>query len=378
MAAGLVGEKPEMLTVVFRVDASLEIGTGHVMRCLTLADALRQKGALCHFICREHPGNLISEIRQRDYPVYVLPARAANSHPVSSGSLENEHWLQVSWAEDAAQSYDAMRAQRLHADWLIVDHYAIDSRWQTAMKDVFNKLFVIDDLADRGHVADLLLDQNLGRTDTDYDGRIPDGCVRLIGPEYALLRPEFTQWREYSLNRREHPELRNILVSMGGIDKDNTTSLALEALRTVMLPRHAHIRVIMGSAAPWLEVVRKFASDMPVKTTVYVKVENMAQMMADSDFAIGGAGTTTWERCVLGLPSMLFVLAQNQRELACAVQHAGAAVIGEFDRSSARLIAMMADAMRSASLVRASRLARGITDGRGAHRVVATMMGKSL
>ncbi len=289
------------MKVVFRTDASLQIGIGHVMRCLTLADALRASGAECSFICREHPGNLLEQIRQRGYAVLGLPASSADPIPRDlEEAAESNHssWLGSDWATDAAQT--RVGAGETAIDWLIVDHYAIDARWEQALRPICRKLMVIDDLADRPHDCDLLLDQNLGRDVSDYRKLVPDDCTVLVGPRYALLRPEFAALRDYSMRRRAIPQLKHLLITMGGVDQADATGLALEALKDCQLPGGSHITVVMGPHAPWLERVQLLAAQMPLSTDVKVNVHNMAQLMADSDLAIGAAGSTSWERCCLG------------------------------------------------------------------------------
>jgi UDP-4-amino-4,6-dideoxy-N-acetyl-beta-L-altrosamine N-acetyltransferase len=182
---------------------------------------------------------------------------------------------------------------------------------------------VIDDLADRPHDCDLLLDQNLGRKSSDYSGLVPQSCQTLIGPQYALLRPEFAELRPYSLARRMFPQLRRLLIAMGGVDKDNATGKVLEALKGCSLPEEFCIKVVMGPYAPWLRQVRDQASQLPWNTEVLVNVRGMAGLMADSDLAIGAAGTTAWERCCLGLPTLTLVLAENQRGVATSLESSG-------------------------------------------------------
>lgn len=199
------------MNVVFRVDASLLIGSGHVMRCLSLADALRDRGGECHFICRDHPGHLNDLIARRGYSVHSL---AAAEGGVAVSGLVHGAWLGVGQEQDASEA--ALILNELKPDWLVIDHYALDIRWEQQLVRYCKKLMVIDDLADRVHACDLLLDQNLGRAREDYVALLPASGKALIGPEYALLRPEFAALRDYSLQRRRQPRLENILISMGG------------------------------------------------------------------------------------------------------------------------------------------------------------------
>ena len=316
------------MKIAFRTDASLQIGSGHVMRCLTLADSLIAIGASCRFICREHSGHLLELIRQRGHEAIGLPAT------ISSGStaavmadetkLAHAAWLGTDWRNDAAETLNALQGEL--TDWLVVDHYALDARWEHVLRPACRKLMVIDDLADRDHDCDLLLDQNLGRQRQDYASLVPSQCRVLTGPQYALLRPEFATLREYSLKRRANSQVKQLLITMGGVDLANVTGQVLEALKSCPLPADCQITVVMGVTAPWLAQVRELAELMLWPTEVLVNISDMAQRMADSDLAIGAAGSTAWERCCLGLPTLMVVLAENQVEGAKALAQHNAAL----------------------------------------------------
>jgi len=312
------------VNVVFRTDASLAIGSGHVMRSLTLAEALRGKGATCRFVCRNHAGNLVDLIRQRGFEAVLLPV--ANTSHLVIQSDTRLGWLGADWETDAAQTVACISESVI--DWLIVDHYAIDARWEKRLRSVCCHLMVIDDLADRPHDCDLLLDQNLGRSTADYAGWVPTACTVLAGPKYALLRPEFANLRNHSLTRRATPQLKRLLISMGGVDKDDASGKVLRALKeTRALAADCRITVVMGGHAPWIDSVCEEAARMPWTTDVMVSVQDMASLMADSDLAIGAAGISAWERCCLGLPSLILVLADNQLPGARALDSAGAALL---------------------------------------------------
>lgn len=359
------------MRVAFRTDASLQIGTGHVMRCLTLAEALRDRGATCRFVCREHPGNLLEIIGQRGFAALPLSTTMVGEGQENASNASPTHaaWLGAGWKTDAKQTLGALGD--VHDDWLIVDHYALDARWERALRGKCRRVMAIDDLADREHDCEVLLDQNLGRQPTDYASHVSTDCQLLIGPKFALLRPEFAALRDYSLGRRNNPELRHILISMGGVDKDNATGRVLEALKLSVLPADCRISVVMGATAPWLEAVRCLARQLPWPTEVLVGVSNMAKLMADSDLAIGAAGSTSWERCCLGLPTIILVLADNQRMVAQELERAGAAHavqdIGEIMVTMPRLLhAHLASPQQSATM---SRIAAEIVDGLGAANI---------
>lgn len=316
------------MKVVFRADASLQMGTGHVMRCLTLADALMAQGAECQFICREHPGNLIEHIKHKGYRVHVLapglPVGAsvlAIHATAAEPQLAHAAWLGATQQQDADACTHILRD--LQPDWLIVDHYALDARWEETLQPYYFKLMVIDDLADRRHECELLLDQTFARNAADYRPWVPATCTVLCGSQYALLRPEFAALRPRSLQRRAKPQLQQLLITMGGVDKDNATGAVLTALQFCELPADCRIIVVVGATAPWLAKVRQQAEQLPWATEVRVNVSDMAQLMADSDLAIGAAGATSWERCCLGLPTIMVVLAENQQQVARGLEQAG-------------------------------------------------------
>jgi UDP-2,4-diacetamido-2,4,6-trideoxy-beta-L-altropyranose hydrolase len=361
------------MRIAFRLDASLEIGTGHVMRCLTLAHGLGKQGAHCLFICREHRGNLLETIRQKGIEAYGLPLPHDSEGKIKAASSSPHiSWLGTDWATDAQQTLTLLKDNPV--DWLITDHYALDARWERTMRPAYQRLMVIDDLADRPHDCDLLMDQNLGRHSIDYADLVPPGCQLLIGPQYALLRPEFAALRSYSLNRRATPQLKRLLVSMGGVDKDNATGLVLEALKLSSLPRDCHITVVMGHTAPWLENVKVLAASMLWPTEVLVNISNMAELMAASDLAIGAAGTTALERCCLGLPTLVLVLADNQLNGARALASSGCMCLLEDSENTLFILPRQMELLQDCdTLLSMQHACREITDGAGLMRIVTTL-----
>jgi UDP-2,4-diacetamido-2,4,6-trideoxy-beta-L-altropyranose hydrolase len=368
------------MKIAFRVDASLQMGSGHVMRCLTLADALAAQGAQCYFISRKLVGNLLALIRQRGYAVDALPVPTGPTAVATPDDDKNDSchrytyagWLGVSWVNDAEQTRTIL--EKLQPDWLVVDHYALDQQWETALRPYCKKLMVIDDLADRVHQCDLLLDQNLGRRPQDYVSLVPAQCQVLTGPRYALLRPEFAALRTYSLQRRQLPALKQLLITMGCVDQPNATGQVLQALKNCNLPADCRITVVMGLQAPWLEQVRKLAQDMPWPTDVLVNISDMAQRMADSDLAIGAAGSTSWERCCLGLPTLMVVLADNQLPGAKALQTAGAArLIGDVSDIDSQLMNAVQFLAYERELINMSRCASDLTDGHGTEKTIQAL-----
>lgn len=355
------------MNVVFRVDASLEMGSGHVMRCLTLAKALREHGHHCLFIGREHPGNLNGLVRDQGFEVYGLPPGNERDD-----DLFHSHWLGASQIEDQQQCRQVI--SELRPDWLVVDHYALDERWESAVVPVGCRALVIDDLADRHHQCDLLLDQNLGRCADQYLPWVPVNCCVLAGPAYALLRSEFAELRPASLLRRATALPREILLTLGGVDLDNYTGAILEALKRCDLPDDIRFTVVMGATAPNLDSVRSIAKGCPWPVEVLSGIKDMASRMADADLAIGAGGGTSWERCCLGLPTLLVVLAENQRPAGNALQATGAVqLIDVTAELSSQLNEAFKRLLSASALTPMVRASSQIADGHGVSRVISLM-----
>jgi UDP-2,4-diacetamido-2,4,6-trideoxy-beta-L-altropyranose hydrolase len=365
------------LNIVFRVDSSLEIGTGHVMRCLTLAERLRLKGAECHFVCRDHEGAILERIVSQGFELSVLPTSVPGSQVVGEYGLPaHASWLRCDWRLDGEQTRDATVGKAVN--WLVVDHYAIDAGWERLLNSSCEKVMVIDDLADRCHDCDFLLDQNSGLRGSDYDGLVPARCRRLFGPEYALLRPEFAAGRQQGFDRSAVTTVNHLMINLGGVDQHNITTTILDSLRTCPLPRACRITVVMGATAPWLSNVRAAAEQMPWRTEVRSDVADMAVLMLESDLAIGAAGSTSWERCCLGLPSLIVILAENQRVIAETLVSSGAAYMLDLaeDRPMSEQLAEVFDKVNRNSdeleLMRDHALQ--LTDGHGVDLVVNQML----
>ncbi|MEW5919764.1 MAG: UDP-2,4-diacetamido-2,4,6-trideoxy-beta-L-altropyranose hydrolase [Bacillota bacterium] len=282
------------------------------MRCLTLAEELRQNGAVVFFICRELPGHLCSHLEDKHFSVLRLYTYDVRESHAS--------WLGVSWQQDAEEVSQILRQEFLkkkrRIDWLVVDHYALDRRWEEKMRPFVDKIMVIDDLADRSHDCDLLLDQNLYENmESRYDGLVPENCRKLLGPQYALLRPEFIKARA-NLRKRDGT-VKCILVFLGGADPTNETAKALEAIQLLERPDIA-VDVVVGLSNPHREQIKEICSTMP-NTSYHCQVDNVAELMAQADLAIGAGGIATWERCCLGLPSITMITAENQERITSAV-----------------------------------------------------------
>lgn len=358
------------MKAVFRVDSSTEMGTGHLMRCLTLADALQERGVRSEYVCRELPGSLIELVVSKGFEVHSLP-QPQDSREVHYASL-HASWLGVSWEEDAKQTAAILAGT--NPCWLIVDHYALDAKWESAVSAYAERLMVIDDLADRDHYCDFLLDQNLGRKAADYSDKLPKQCRAMVGPRYVLLREEFSRLRKKSLNRRQG-QLERVLVTLGGADKDNVTSEVIAALEASSLKDDAVIDVVVGGASPHCQTIIEQASQSRLNVKVGVNVSDMAQRMADADVAIGAVGGTTWERFCMGLPALLVCLADNQSLFLEPLVSTGAARLSCLEHLKVDIAKFINDIQGSpAMLTEMSKRASLLVDGEGAGRVVDTML----
>lgn len=308
------------MRVAFRTDASSQIGTGHVMRCLTLADALREEGVECQFVCRAHEGHLMDHIRARDYRVCALSKPSENAS-LTSG-LAHASWLGVAWQADAAQTRQALDSAAL--DWLILDHYALDHRWESALRSSCRRMMVIDDLADRQHDCDLLLDQNYGSSAERYRGLISEDCAQFHGPDYALLKQVYAN-RRTQMPARDGQVRRVLIYFGGGSDAVNLTRLAVQAFQAPELV-HIELDIVVSAIYAHQSSLEELIAQRG-NATIHRQLPDLADLMAKADLAIGAGGATTWERCCMGLPSVLVVCAHNQKEIGEAIGKLEAGVV---------------------------------------------------
>ena len=295
------------MKILIRTDASVGIGSGHLMRCLTLADQLRGKGAEVAFVCRDLPGGMFDLLNVNGYRFTKLPVLGASKPTQKS---------------DAAETIEAV--ERLlpdGADWLVVDHYELGAEWESLLRPYASRIMVIDDLANRSHDCDLILDQNYYRDlGQRYQGLVPEQCVALLGPAYVLLRPEFANARQRL--RERDGSVRRILIFFGGSDPANQTQKAIEALR-LLERRDFEADVVVGTANPNRNAIQTLCAGMP-NTVFHCQVSNMAELILNADLGIGAGGAAMWERCCLGLPTITVVFAANQERTTEDVAEIGA------------------------------------------------------
>jgi UDP-2,4-diacetamido-2,4,6-trideoxy-beta-L-altropyranose hydrolase len=336
---------------VFRVDGGREVGGGHVARCRALATWLRRRG------CRVR---------------FAMTADALASLPSAGCADVESGMITLAPSMTAADEIAMMQAaQPEGCALLLVDHYGRDAAFESACRPWARAVAVIDDLPTRDHACDVLLDQTWGREAAAYNGRVPDPAICLCGSAYALLRDEFRAGRDTV--RRTGPA-RRVFVSMGATDPDDATSVVLAGIAACDAAFETD--VVLGAAAPHAEAVRARAATMGGAVRVHFGADDVAALMARADIAIGAAGVTSWERCCLGLPTIMAQLFANQRDVAANLAAAGAVRCIPQDEFGPAAIAAALDDLAADDGARRemSRRARLVADGLGARRAALVLM----
>lgn len=347
------------MNIVFRVDASSAIGTGQVMRCFTLAkalqaQALQKEGCTVSFICTKTIGNMGDWLKQH-FPLYTLPA--CNS-----------------WEEDNRQSCEILSQIPGKIEWLILDHYGLDYRWETHIQQKVLKIMVIDDLADRIHNCHILLDQNLHEGwKTRYEDKVPKSCLQLLGTAYVLLNPIYPQFKT-SIQERTG-EIRRLLIGYGGSDPTHETEKVLSVIKGLKR-RDFFIDVVVGKMNMRLAEISKFMMNIP-RLQLHVHPDHVAHLMAVADMAFGAGGIMTWERCYMGLPSLVTVVVDNQRSMTEYMHHQKAIHnMGWHEQVKSESIETSLNYYldHPNSVLEMSRVAQEIVDGKGVERVVKCLL----
>lgn len=345
------------MNVLFRADASVEMGTGHVVRCLTLAKQWAQQGAHVTFACRRLPGDMTRWIEEQGFGLLAW----TNENPAALPPVLSEYLQQES------------------PDWLVVDHYQLDAQWECSVRDRVGKILVIDDLANRNHHCDVLLDQNyFAHPEDRYQGLLPPTARCLLGPAYALLRPEFEAIRLdlQASGKRQRPALKRIQVCFGGSDPTGETQKALDALSSLQLA-DCEVDVIVGASNPAKASIQARCQHQR-GWHFHCQTPHIARLMAEADLAIGAGGTTTWERLCLGLPAIVIAVADNQRQISQEVAEAGAQIyLGTSGTVTAEQIAqsVLLFARNPALLKPYAEQGMRLVDGCGSNRLLTTLQG---
>ena len=337
---------PSQNTVVFRADASAQIGGGHVVRCLALAHVLHARGWHCAFVGIKDVVQTVPQILSA--PVIFIE--------LADPQDDTPEQLCKHWPEGIS--------------CLVVDHYGRDHSYESAWRPWANVILAIDDLANRQHDCDLLLDQTYGRQTEDYSSLVPQHCQLLLGADYALLREPFARLRARSLQRRRvTSQIQRVLISFGAADTGDITTIALASILAGDVS--VAVDVVVGAQGENLDKFRQIALSHPGRVTIHraIDAEQMAELMCDADLAVGACGTSSWERCVLGVPTLGIVTADNQRMVAQRLAQCGAMVLlNDFNAEFAALLTHEYGQLRNypARLVEMSRSAAQICFGNGA------------
>ena len=355
-----------MIKAAFRVDAGLSIGAGHLMRCIALADELKKNGAFITFICQPCISDLEKLITNRGYGLIKIETNSFHDN-----SAIDSHWL-----KDAQETKKALSILG-GVDWLVVDHYGIDAKWEKFIRPMVNSILVIDDLANRTHDCELLLDQNLHIDgSTRYKNYVSKDVRQLIGPGFALLRQEFIDVR--SVQTYRDGVVRRLLIFFGGVDLENLTSHLLADISSCFNTQDLIIDVVLGAACPHVESVALQCEKLS-NVIFHYQTNNIAQLMATADLAIGGAGTAVWERCAIGVPSIIVPIADNQLPGLRAIGESGCAFVAteslvDVTARVSAIIAALKFAMLSPTTLRHQSIeAANLVDANGCSRVVREM-----
>lgn len=352
--------------IAIRVDASLQFGAGHAIRCLTLADELRARGADVLFVSAAILDSVAQRIEQAGHRLILIAQSDAGVE--ETGRDWDKSCMPPEQQQVDATSFLEALGARL-PDWVIADHYRLGEPWETSICPFVQRILVIDDLANRTHLCQILLDQNLGHDDTAYQMLVPPRCSLLVGTRYALLRPAFAKLREEALSRRRGLERPSrLLVAFGLTDLGGISSMFVD--RALAAGVDCRMDVVVGSEAQSRLELAELTAERP-NLHLHVDSREMEHLIASADLAVGAAGVSSLERCCLGLPTVVLALAENQRLVARNLDRAGAAFYVESLEEAVSAAANLIE--DPATLRRMSEAASLLVDGRGAERVSAAM-----
>jgi UDP-2,4-diacetamido-2,4,6-trideoxy-beta-L-altropyranose hydrolase len=356
------------MNILIRCDASISIGSGHVMRCLTIARALREIGHHCVFLTKSHRGNLISSLRHEKFDVFTI------THNTTQEYVDEAQWLGGTQEEDATESHRICQLNHFVPDLLIIDHYALDKMWEQQMRQSFprTRLIVFDDLANRKHDCDILIDSSPGRLPQHYTGLITEKCLCLTGPLYALMQQKFNTLREQAMLRRKqciHP--KRILITMGGVDIDNIAGKVLIYIEKILLDVPEVITLVVGKNYPHLEKLKTYSAVHNLPVNIKVNVNNMAELMLEHDIAIGALGVTFLERCALGLPGINIAIAANQQPLVERLQNQGFLMFKDTSFSASAFSSAWSFLL--SNYQHSVEIAFALGDGKGMERVITLL-----
>ncbi|MDC1418102.1 UDP-2,4-diacetamido-2,4,6-trideoxy-beta-L-altropyranose hydrolase [Candidatus Thioglobus sp.] len=354
------------MRIIIRATASKKMGSGHIMRCITLAEELSKKNDnIIEFVTQKYPENLDDLIKKKGFIVHSIDASISrNEEGIVSEIFEQE--------KDAYDTINAIKSQKI--DWVIIDHYSIDYNWQEKLRPYTKKIMAIDDLANRKHNCDILLDQNYSSNEMRYENFVKSDTVKLLGPRFALLRKEFYELRKK--RKKIISKVKRVFIFFGGSDSDNLTSKSIKIFSKPDLS-YLDLDVVIGSINPHKkEVSALVAAHSNAK--LHIQVDNIAELMSDADIALCAGGSSTWERMSVGLPSIVVTIADNQDKLSNDLDKDG--YINWLGRINKVNFMMIEDALRHVilnpqQLELQSQKCKSLVDSLGSKRVSNLLLG---
>lgn len=341
-----------MATFVFRADANVQIGGGHVLRSLVLAKRLASRGHICIFISVEESFNFV--------PVSTA---GVNVVEIKKSEFNNVEMIKHIYDRQAANA-------------IVVDSYQLDFEFETTLSSFFPKVIVFDDMPSRRHNADVLIDPTLGRKSSEYERFVDENCLLLLGPEYAPMREEFSLLRDLSIGLKLQDSPRNLLISYGLTDPENLTLRTLKTLKTFLPEHKLTLDIVIGNGTPTRSEIIECAKTLKDGIKIHTNVEKMAELMLHSDIIIGSPGSSSWERCCMGIPSILTSVAQNQIQIGEKLQEYGCAIyLGRFQEANHQNLLgaleslLMSDSIRTNMIHSAAKVCTGLGSVRISERL---------
>ena len=344
------------MNIIFRVDASVNIGSGHLMRCVTLAERLRIDGYEIAFICMDMQGAMFEFLKLKKIKFEKI------------SSIDNS-------SQEADASMTIEVANKIFpngVNWIVVDHYGLDSKWENFLSHKFERIMVIDDIANRSHNCDILVDQNYEDA-SRYSNLVNKKSILLLGPNYALLNPEYAHYRKLRQQKYSLTMVRKVLVFFGGSDPSDLTGKALEALTFPKL-NELDVDIVVGNNYAYYDKL-KYSANIRGRTRIYKFRKHLADLMANADIAIGGGGVTNWERMCIGLSSIVITLAENQVPICQILSRKGAIRLLGCSKvvSTQDILKAFLEEMDSNLILNRASIAKDLCDGMGLDRVVNEM-----
>lgn len=349
---------------LIRSNADENIGLGHLSRCLTLANGLAERDYRCVFLCESVPDDFQKTLLENGHDLALLKANVVNSPELELAQLQDKYL-----DNDGSTDFDLV----------VIDHYGIDAMWERHVRAYTKRILVIDDLANRLHDCDFLLDQTLGRNADEYRKLIPANAHALCGSQFALLKPEYPRYQALAKSRRKNlSEVKQVAISFGGSAQAPLLRRVLSALVDFDRAREFQISLILSAFDYQNRAFLSFVDELDLDVDVVTNLKDMASVWRDSDLAIGACGTTSWERASLGLPSVTCVIADNQKQIAKALEEAGASRVLELgteidERFESRFICAIEELCDLRVYHEMSQHCLNVCDGRGLERILSKL-----